>query len=53
MGMRPGADGIETRWTSRLNDTLHTSLEGYHVVKISQMADEAFQVYRKLRGTVT
>jgi len=53
MGMRLGADGIETKWTSRLNDTLHTSLEGYHVVKISQMADETFQAFRKLRGKVT
>ena len=53
MGMRLGADGIETKWTGRLNDTLHTSLEGYHVVKISQMADETFQAFRKLRGTVT
>jgi len=49
MGMRLGTAGIESKWTDRLSDTLHTSLAGYHEVKISQMADETFEVFRKIR----
>jgi ADP-ribosylglycohydrolase len=49
MGMRLGTAGIESKWTDRLDDTLHTSLAGYNVVKISQMAEETFKVFRKLK----
>ena len=43
------AAGIDSKWTARLNDTLHTSLTGCNVVKISQMAEETFEVFRKIR----
>jgi len=49
MGMRLGTKGIESKWTDRLDDTLHTSLAGYNEVKISQMAEETFKVFRKIR----
>jgi len=40
MGMRLGIAGIAPAWSARLNDTLHTSLAGFNVVKISRIADE-------------
>ena len=49
MGMRHGTGGIEAKWTDRLNDTLHTSLAGYNVVKISQIAAETFDLFKKIR----
>jgi ADP-ribosylglycohydrolase len=44
MGMRLGTAGIESRWSARLKDTLHTSLAGYNVVKISRMAEETWEL---------
>jgi ADP-ribosylglycohydrolase len=49
MGMRLGTAEIESKWTDRLNDTLHTSLAGYNVVKISHMAEETFKVFKNIR----
>lgn len=49
MGMRHGTGGIEAKWTGRLNDTLHTSLTGYNVVRISEIAAETFDLFKKIR----
>jgi ADP-ribosylglycohydrolase len=49
VGMMRGASGIPSRWTDRLNNTLHTSLRGYHEVRITDMAAETFTLYRDLR----
>lgn len=38
LGMRLGAKQIPASWSDRLNDTLRTSLDGNHTVKISDMA---------------
>lgn len=38
LGMRLGAKKIPAIWSDRLNDTLRTSLNGNHTVKISDMA---------------
>jgi ADP-ribosylglycohydrolase len=49
MGMRLGTAGIDSKWTDRLNDMLRTSLAGYNNVKISQMAEKTFEVFRKIK----
>jgi len=49
MGMMLGARKIPPRWSSRLHDTLHTSLAGYPVVKITQIAAETFQLFQQIR----
>lgn len=40
IGMVLGAKALPSKWTSILNDTLHTGLHGYHEVKISELAHE-------------
>ena len=50
LGMMLGAKGIPARWGDRLNDTLHTSLTGYPVVKITRIARDTFDLFRKLRA---
>jgi len=49
MGMMLGAAKMPAKWTRRLNDTLHTSLTGYPVVKITQIARETFQLFKEIR----
>ena len=49
MGMWLGAKKLPARWTAKLHDTLHTSLAGYPVVKITQIARETFDLFRKIR----
>ena len=49
VGMIHGASDIPTQWTSRLNDTLHTSLSGNNVVRISDLAQRTY----KIRTSVT
>ena len=49
MGMMLGAAKVPARWASRLNDTLHTSLTGYPVVKITQIAGETFRLFKQIR----
>ena len=48
MGMMLGANAIPEKWTGVMNDTLHTDLPGYQTSKISQLAEEMFQLYHKL-----
>jgi ADP-ribosylglycohydrolase len=46
MGMTLGVEGLPAKWTSVMNDTIHTGLTGYHVSKISQLAEEMFQLHK-------
>ncbi len=48
VGMMTGERAIPAKWTGRLHDTLHTSLQGSNVVKISDMAKRTFAVYKKM-----
>ncbi len=49
MGMWLGADALPARWTDRLHDTLKTSLTGYPEVRITAIAKDTYDLYRKLR----
>ena len=49
MGMWLGAKKLPAAWPARLHDTLHTSLKGYPVVKITQIARETFDLFKKIR----
>jgi len=49
MGMSLGARNLPACWVDRLSDTLHTSLMGYPVVKITQIARETFDLFRGIR----
>jgi len=49
MGMMLGAKKLPPRWTGRLNDTLHTSLTGYPVVRITEIARQTFELFREIR----
>ena len=48
MGMMLGAKAIPARWTERLNDTLHTSIVGHQVVRISEMAHRTLKLHKRL-----
>ena len=45
VGMMLGAESLPSKWTSVMNDTIHTGLSGYHVSKISQLADEMYGLH--------
>jgi ADP-ribosylglycohydrolase len=49
LGMRQGPAGIDSSWTDCLNDTLHTSLAGRNVVKISEIARQTTKLCKSLR----
>jgi hypothetical protein len=49
MGMWLGAAKLPARWTDKLHDTLKTSLTGYPEVKITRIARETFDLFRKIR----
>lgn len=44
IGMVLGADALPEKWLGVMNDTIHTGLTGYHTVKISELAEEMFQL---------
>jgi hypothetical protein len=48
LGMRLGARGVPKAWTERFHDTLETGLVGMPTVKVSEMADWTYGVYRKV-----
>ena len=49
VGMMLGARKLPTKWTGKLHDTLHTSLTGYPVVRITRIAKETFDLFRQIR----
>lgn len=48
-GMMLGARALPEKWTGVMNDTVETGLAGYHQVRISALAREMFELYRKHR----
>jgi ADP-ribosylglycohydrolase len=48
MGMMLGAKAIPAKWTDVMNDTLHTSLRGYQTTRISELAEEMFQIHNTI-----
>jgi hypothetical protein len=50
MGMKLGAKRLPQKWIEPLNDTLETGVAGYNLVRISELAKETLQLYKKLRG---
>jgi len=47
VGMMLGARKLPKRWVAPLNDTLQTGVAGYHTVKISGLAEETLELYKK------
>jgi ADP-ribosylglycohydrolase len=50
VGMMSGAGAIPSAWSRQLHDTLHTSLQGNEVVKISDMAQRAVKIWKAIHG---
>ena len=48
LGIIHGRANLPARWASHINDTLHTGVSGYNVVKLEQMARESLQIVRKI-----
>jgi len=46
MGMMLGIEALPPKWTSVMNDTIHTGVTGYHVARISQLSEEMFQLHK-------
>ncbi|KKL45265.1 hypothetical protein LCGC14_2357400 [marine sediment metagenome] len=44
MGCALGTAGIGARWTDPFNDTIRTHLKGMHEVRISQLAEDLFEL---------
>jgi len=38
MGALLGANGVDAKWSSPLNDTLHSAIDGYQISRISELA---------------
>ena len=53
LGMMHGTDGIDSRRTEPLDDTLHTTLQGHDTVQISNLADLSFRLYGQIRKQST
>jgi len=47
-GMMHGTGALPQKWTTPLNDTLETGIAGYHLVRISEIASEGFEVYQQI-----
>lgn len=45
VGMMLGAKALPSKWTSVMNDTIHTGLSRYNVSKISDLGNEMFQLH--------
>ncbi len=43
LGITNGIDGIDKKWIEPFNDTLQTTLFGYDMVKISEMAKKTLE----------
>jgi ADP-ribosylglycohydrolase len=49
-GAMLGAVSLPSKWTSRLNDRLESSVIGYHPIAISECAKRSLEIVRKVRG---
>jgi len=47
MGAFCGASGIPEKWKTPLGDTLYSGLAGSHPIKISELAEQTCEVYRR------
>ncbi len=47
LGTMLGANKIPAKWKEPINDTLHTGVQGYNKVKISDLAKETFKLIKK------
>lgn len=52
MGMVLGAKALPPKWTGIMDDTIHTGVAGYDLVKISDLAEEMFQLHLGLEKTL-
>lgn len=50
MGAIEGAKQLPESWTSKLNDTMYSEINGFHPIAISECARRSHEVYRKLHG---
>jgi len=50
MGAIDGAKALPESWTSKLNDTMYSEINGFHPIAISECARRSYEVYRKLHG---
>ncbi len=48
-GMMYGVKALPDKWIGPLNDGLETGLAGYHFVRISEIAKEGFEIYKRIR----
>ncbi len=48
LGIIHGRQNLPARWADHINDTLHTGVSGYNVVKLEQMARESLDIVRKI-----
>jgi ADP-ribosylglycohydrolase len=44
-----GSNGIDAKWSDPLNDTLQTTISGYGMVKISEVANETCELIEKFK----
>ena len=51
IGMMQGAEALPSKWTSVMNDTIHTGLPGHHTCKISQLAAEMYGLHVAAKET--
>jgi len=51
MGMLLGVEALPPKWTSVMNDTIHTGLAGYNVSRISKLSEEMFEFHRNAEKT--
>ncbi|MCM8767654.1 MAG: ADP-ribosylglycohydrolase family protein [Candidatus Omnitrophica bacterium] len=51
MGVILGRKNIPDRWIEPLNDTLETGVSGYSKVKISELAERTYNIFKKERRT--
>ncbi|KKO51876.1 ADP-ribosylglycohydrolase family protein [Paenibacillus sp. DMB20] len=50
MGAIVGAGQLPESWTSKLNDTMYSEINGFHPIAISECARRSYEVFRKLQG---
>ena len=51
IGMMLGAKRLPEKWIKPLNNKLETGLAGYNLVEIDGLAEEGFDLYKRLRNS--
>ena len=52
MGMMLGAEALPPKWTSVMNDTIHTGVAGYTVGGISRLGEEMCELHTAALGSI-